>query len=68
MVVVLPAQDVDVQRHASCDGERVEDVREHLRGEVADLLALEAELDDAVRPVRQVDDGARERLVEGRVR
>ena len=49
-MVVLPAQDVDVQRDASRDGEGIEDVREHLRGEVADLLALELEVGDAVWP------------------
>jgi hypothetical protein len=42
-------------------------VRDHLGAEVADLLALQSEVDDAVRPVRQVDYGAAERLVERRV-
>ena len=50
MVIVLSAQDVDVQRDASRDGEGIEDVREHLRGEIADLLALELEVGNAVWP------------------
>lgn len=42
-------------------------MRYHLAAQVADLLALETEVDDAVGPVREVDDGAREGFVEGRV-
>ncbi len=47
MMVVLPAEHVDMQRHARRDGERVEDVREHLRREVPDLFAFDAEVGDA---------------------
>lgn len=46
-MVVLPSQNVDVQRHARGNRERVEDMREHLRREVPDLFAFDAEVGDA---------------------
>lgn len=68
MVVVPAAEAVDVEGEAGGLGEALEAVGHHLAAEVADPLAREAELDDAEGPVRQVDDGAREGLVERRVR
>lgn len=62
MVVVLAAEDVDVERDAGSDRERVEDVREHLRREVPDLLALQPEVRHAVRARADVDHRARECL------
>lgn len=67
MVVVLAAQAVNVQRYAGGLGEGLEGVGDHLGAEVADALAAEAELDDGVGPVGDVDDGAGEGLVEGAV-
>lgn len=67
VVVVVAAQAVDVQRDAGGLCEALEGVGNHLGAEVADALAAEAEVDDGVGPVRDVDDGAREGLVEGAV-
>ena len=50
MVVVHAADAVDVQRDPRGHGERVEDVRDHLAREVADLFPLLRE----VRPVKRV--------------
>lgn len=68
VVVVEAAQAVDVQRDAGGLGEALEAVRDHLAAQVANLLALQAELDDSEGPVRQVDHGPRQRLVQRRVR
>ena len=67
MVVVLAPEAVDVQRDARGLRKALEAVRQHLGAEVADLLALEAEIGHAEGPVREVDDGPREGLVQGRV-
>jgi hypothetical protein len=64
VVVIVTAQAVDVQRDACGHGKRVEDVRDHFAAEFADLLALEAELGDAVGPRGNVDHGARESLIQ----
>ena len=66
MMVVFTAQDIHMQRHTGRHGKRVEDVREHLRGEVPDLLAFDAEVAHAVRARADVDDRAREGLYEAR--
>lgn len=66
MVVVLAVQDVDVQRDACLGREAVEDVRDHLAAQVADLFAPQLQMRVAVRTRRQVDDRARQGLVEGR--
>lgn len=68
MVVVVAAEDVDVHGDAGALGEALQAVRQHLAAQLADALAPQAELDDAEGPVRQVDDGARQRLVQRRVR
>lgn len=67
VVVVEAAQTVDVQRDACALRKALQAVRDHLAAEVANLFALEAELDDAVGPIGDVDDGARQGLVEGRI-
>ena len=67
VVVIVAPQTVHVQRDAGGLGEALQAVRDHLGAEVADLLALQAQVYDAVRAVRQVDDGAAEGLVQRRV-
>ena len=62
MVIVLSSEHINVQSDARSDRERVEDMREHLRREVPDLLALDAEVAHAVRARADVDDRAREGL------
>lgn len=42
-------------------------MRQHLARQIADLLALEAEVYDCIRAVGQVDDGPGDGLVEGGV-
>ena len=67
VVVVEPVQAVDVEGDGGGLREALEAVGDHLATQLAEELALEAEIDDGVRSVRQVDDGAGEGLVEGRV-
>jgi hypothetical protein len=62
VVVVLAPKNVDVDRAARRDRKRVEDVREHLRAQVAELLTFDAEVCHAERPRADVDYGARECL------
>lgn len=68
MVVVVAAKAVDVQRDARGLGKALQTVGNHLAAEIADLLALEAQVDDGVRSVGEINDGAGEGLVEGGVR
>jgi hypothetical protein len=63
MVVVVAPEAVDMHRDPRGLREALETVRQHLGAQVANLLALEPEVSHAERPVRQVDDGARQRLV-----
>ena len=67
MVIILPPQAVHMQRDPRGLRKALQAVRDHLGAEVADLLALQAQVHDAVGPVRQVDDGAAEGLVQRRV-
>lgn len=64
MVIVIPAQTVDMQGDPRSAGKAVEAVRDHLGAEVANLLAFKPEVGHAVRTVRQIDDGTAEGLVE----
>jgi hypothetical protein len=68
VVVVLTADAVNVDGDASCLGERLQAVGDHLARQVAELLALQSQLHHGVRPVRQIDYGAAERLVQRRIR
>jgi len=68
MVVVIAAQAIHMQRDSSRLRKAVQAMRQHLGAEVADLLAAQAQRDDGERPRRQVDHGARQRLVQRRVR
>ena len=56
-----------MQRDARMLREALKAMRDHLAAQIANLLPLEPEIRDAVRPVRQVHDGARERLVQRRI-
>ena len=67
VVVILTTQAVYVQRNAGTLGEALEAVGNHLAAEVANLLAAQTEVDDGVGAVGQVNDGAREGLVEGAI-
>lgn len=67
VVVVVAADAVDMHGEARGLGEALQAVRHHLGAQAAEPLALEAEVDDAVRAVGQIDDGAAEGLVEGSV-
>lgn len=53
-----------MQRHIRSLRKALQTVRDHLRAEVADLLALEPEVDDRPRPAGQVNHRPREGLVE----
>lgn len=62
VVVVLAAEDIDVKRDASRLCERLEDVRDHLGREVANLFPLELQVAAEVGSGRDVEDGARKSL------
>lgn len=64
MVVVVTAQAVDVQGDASGLSKALQAVGDHLGAELAQHLALETQVDNGVRAVGQIDDGARESLVQ----
>jgi len=64
VVVVVAAQTVNVHGDAGALCEAVQAVGNHLTAEVANLLATEAQLADAVRTVGEVDDGARKGFVQ----
>lgn len=64
MVVVVAVQAVHVHCDAGSLRKAVQAVRDHLAAQVADLLAAQAEVANAVGAVGEVDDGARERFVE----
>lgn len=67
MMIIRAPQTIEMEREAGRLGEALQTMGQHLGAEVADLLAAQAQLDDAEGPVRQVDDGAREGFVQGRV-
>ena len=67
VVVVRAVQHVDVERDARVGSKAVEDVRDHLAAQVANLFAHKVQVRVAVRARREVDDRARERLVEWRM-
>lgn len=68
MVVVEAPQDVDMERDASCLGERVEYVRNHLTREVANLFPLELKVAAKVRSGGDVEDCSCEGLDNARSR
>jgi hypothetical protein len=49
VVVVLATQDVYMQRAPRCHGKRIKYVREHLRREITDLFAVDAQVSHAIR-------------------
>jgi len=60
-------QHIHMQRHARLRREAVEDVGDHLAAQLADLLARQLQRRVAVRPRRQIDHRARQRLVQRRM-
>jgi hypothetical protein len=64
VVVVVAVQTVDVHCDTGSLREAVQAVGDHLAGKVADFLAAETEVADAVGAVGEVYDGAREGFVE----
>ena len=67
VVVVVAVQAVHVHGDTRALREAVQAVRDHLAGKVADLLAAQAQVADAVGAVGEVDYGAREGFIEGAV-
>ena len=57
-MVILTPENVNVQGDTRCEGERLEDVWEHLGGEVSNLLAFHFEICNAVWASRDVNDGS----------
>jgi len=67
MMIVIPPNTIHMHRDPRSLGERHEAMGQHFAAQVADLLALEAEVHDAEGAVGEVDDGAGEGFVEGAV-
>ena len=67
VVVVISTEAVNVKGDASLHGKRVENVRDHLAAQVANLLSLESEFRNAVGTRGDIDDSTAESLVEGSV-
>ncbi len=57
MVVVVTVCAANVESYARSLCKALQTVRDHLRAEVTNLLALETNVDDSPRPAGQVDDG-----------
>ncbi len=68
VVVVLAVEALDVQAEPCLLRKRVEDMRDHLAAQRANLLALQAQVHNSKRPRRDVHHGARQRLVQRAVR
>jgi hypothetical protein len=66
MMVVLTAKHIDMQRHAARLRKALQTMRDHLGRKGADLGVVKVEGADEIRPRRDVDDGARQRLVKRR--
>lgn len=64
VVVVVAAEAVNVHSDAGSAGEALDAVGDHLGAEIANLLALEAKVDNGKGTVRKIDDGAAEGLIE----
>jgi hypothetical protein len=64
VVVVVAADAVDVHGEAGGLGEALQAVGHHLSAQLSEPLALQSEVDDAVRSVGEVDDSAGEGFVE----
>jgi len=62
MMVVFAPEDIDVKSYAGCHCKRMEDMRDHLRREVSNLLAFQSELSDTKRTRANVDHCSGERL------
>lgn len=65
-MVVFAVQDIDVQCKACLGRKAVEDVRNHLAAQVADLFAAQLQMRVAVRAGGQVDDRTRQGLIQRR--
>ena len=67
MMIIEPPQAIHMQRHARRLRKTLQTMWYHLATQVTNLLALESEIYDCVGPVGEIDDGAGECFVEGRV-
>lgn len=67
VVVIIAIRTPNMQRHARGLRKALQPMRDHLRAQVADLLAPEPDVDDRPRPAGEVEHRPREGFVEGRV-
>ena len=67
MVVIVTPKTVNVERYTRTLGETLEAVGNHLGAELAKPLALEAEVDNGVGSVGEIDNRTGEGFVEGSV-
>lgn len=64
VVIIVAVKTVDMKRDAGTLRKALQAVRDHLAAELAEPFALEAKVNDAVRSVGKIDDGAGEGFVE----
>jgi len=67
MVVIIPVRAPNVQSDIRRLRETVQAMRDHLRAQIADLLAPEADVNHGPGARGEVDDSPREGFVEGGV-
>lgn len=67
VMIVIAADAVDVHRDAGGLGEALQAMGNHLRAQLAQPFPLQAEFNDAIWSVGQVDNRSRERFIEGGV-
>jgi hypothetical protein len=56
VVIIITVSTTNMQRHTRSLRKALQTVRDHLSAEIADLLALEAEVDDCPRPAGEIND------------
>jgi len=66
MMIILAAQDVNMQRQRRGSGKAAQAVRQHLGAQVADALPPQPQLHHRAPPVRQIHHCSRERFVQRR--
>jgi hypothetical protein len=64
VVIVVTVEAVNVQRDTGTLSKALQTVRNHLGAELAEPLSLQTEVNNAVGTVGEIDNGAREGLVE----
>lgn len=67
VMIIVPILAAHVHRNARSRSKALQRMWDQLRAQRADTLASQAKINDCVRPGRDIHDGPRKRLVQGRV-